>query len=58
MCFDRTREASHGRRPWLLIGDIPDHKRRQPDQSAESRISYANICPIECHREPRPSLDQ
>lgn len=45
-----TRQASHGRRPWLFVGDIPNQERRESDQGAEGGISNANVNLIDRHR--------
>lgn len=45
-----TRQASHGRRPRLFVGDVPRQESRQSDQGAEGGIPDADVNPIDSHR--------
>lgn len=45
----RTWQASHGRRPWLFISDIPDQESRKSNQGTKGSISYANEDPAFTH---------
>lgn len=45
----RTWQASHGRCPWLFIGDIPDKEGWKSNQSTEASIAYANVYPTDPH---------
>lgn len=45
----RTWQASHGRRPWLFVCDVPDKERRESNQSTKASIAYANVHPVDPH---------
>lgn len=45
-----TRQASHGRRPWLFVGDIPNQESRESNKGAEGGIANADVNLIDSHR--------
>lgn len=46
----RTWQASHGRRPRLFVGNIPNQESRKSDQGAKGSIADANINSTDSHR--------
>lgn len=51
-----TGQASHGRRPRLLVGHVPHQEGRQSHQGTEAGVSDANVNLVDRHGFTKQSL--